>query len=78
MRSVLWANFCCQVALEMVKRGWWRPFAGERELACYGAGSEDVAGGAIVEGVDLALVQSLADYGEIERGVVDAPADGNF
>lgn len=50
---------------------------GQKELADYGAWSEDGAGG-VIEGVDLLLVESLADEREIERRVVDAPAEGNF
>ena len=50
---------------------------GESELAGDLAARDDVAG-VVIKGVELALIERLADEREVERGVVDAPADGNF
>jgi len=51
--------------------------SGKKELANDGALHDDLAGG-VVKGVELLLIESLADEREIKRGVVDAPANGNF
>ncbi len=51
--------------------------AWEKELADDGRTESDFTGG-IEEGVELLLVESLREEGEIERSVVDAPAEGNF
>src|SRR6267143_836031 len=51
--------------------------SGKHELAGDGTDDDDRSGG-IVKGVELLLVKGLADDGEIERGVVDAPAEGEF
>src|SRR5260370_1877567 len=51
--------------------------SGKHELAGDGPEDDDRSRG-IVKGVELLLVKGLADGGEIERGVVDAPAEGEF
>src|SRR5712692_6139932 len=50
---------------------------GKHELAGDGAQDDDRSA-RIVKGVELLLVKGLADDGEIKRGVVDAPAEGEF
>jgi len=49
---------------------------GKKELVCDGR-TDDGAGG-VEEGVELLLIESLADERKIQRGVVNAPADGDF
>src|SRR5712692_9516782 len=51
--------------------------SGKHELAGDGTEDDDRSRG-IVKGVELLLVKGLADDGEIERGVIDAPAEGEF
>src|SRR5207302_7085132 len=51
--------------------------SGKHELGGDGAEDDDRSR-AIVKGVELLLVKGLADDGEIRRGVVDAPAEGEF
>ena len=74
---MLWASFCCQPALVGGEAGLLQAAGGKCELADYRAWSDDCAGG-IVKGVDLLLIESLADERQIQRGVVDAPAERNF
>src|SRR6266852_1485206 len=51
--------------------------SGKHELAGDGTQDDDRSA-RIVKGVELLLVKGLADDGEIKRGVVDAPAKGEF